>query len=246
MVDINYIKNGLEKIGYIVSDGSPELKNNESSWQIKFNNSEAIVNVYKANNKGNTVIQGKPEEGEKESLKSIVERLKHEEIIIDDLNLKIVNLINSKKEDYYYDFKQKWHDSKENLLHDILCLSNNLENEDAYLIIGVSDNNIVCGINDSDKRYSSNDLMDFLRGKQFAGNNKPDIYLERCLYKFKQIDVLVCKASPNVPFYLEKNYKGVFAHQIYTRNGDTNTPKNCHASYDQVKRLWRVHFSSDK
>ena len=69
-VDIEYIVHGLTDIGYIISD-CLQKDNNGRLWKIKFSNSEAIVTVYDTNNKNNTVVNGKPEEGEKEKLKKL-------------------------------------------------------------------------------------------------------------------------------------------------------------------------------
>ena len=111
-------------------------ENNGINWQIKFNNSGASVTIYDTNRKNNTVVNGKCVEGEKASLKEIVEGIKSRDLLIDPLNETIVAFINSKQEGNNYDFKEKWHSSgKEgDLLHDILCLANNENNEDAYLI----------------------------------------------------------------------------------------------------------------
>lgn len=49
-IDINYIKDSLEKMGYVISD-CVERENNGSFWQFKFSNSSAIVSVYDTNNK---------------------------------------------------------------------------------------------------------------------------------------------------------------------------------------------------
>lgn len=44
------------------------------------------------------------------------------------------------------------------MLHDILCLSNNIENRDAYLILGVTDDYSVVGV---DKEWKSSNIFDF-------------------------------------------------------------------------------------
>ncbi len=51
----------------------------------------------------------------------------------------IVQLIESKKEGTWWDFKREHHSCSLDLLHDILCLSNVIHLGDRYLIIGVSD-----------------------------------------------------------------------------------------------------------
>ena len=139
-IDIDNIKESLSAIGYEISD-CIERENNGFNWQIKFHNSGAIVTIYDTNTKKNTVVNGKYEEGENKALKDIVDGLKCKELSIHDYNPKIVELINSKKEESYYDFKQQWHSEKKDadLLHDILCLANNINNVDAYLIVGIND-----------------------------------------------------------------------------------------------------------
>ena len=54
----------------------------------------------------------------------------------------ISNLINMLQEGPYWDFKKEWYgkDKDEDLLIDIICMANNLENRDAYIIIGVDEN----------------------------------------------------------------------------------------------------------
>lgn len=242
-VDINYIKDSLEKIGYIVSD-CVEGDNNGQNWQLKFSNSGAIVIIYDTNNKMNTVVNGKLESEERENLKEIVDQIKCKELLIDPLNEEIVSLINNKQESDYYDYKSQWYEKKkmDDFLHDILCLSNNKDNRDAYLIIGVEDSGNVVGISEGKK---TNELYDFLKEIKFAGDHIPQIEVRRMRYKYKKIDVLVCKNSKYVPFYLDERYHGVCDHQIYTRVGDTNTPKNRQADYSCVENLWRIHFQRE-
>ena len=243
-VDINYVKDSLNKIGYIVSD-CVERDNNGQNWQIKFSNSGAIVTIYDTNNKNNTVVNGKLESEEGEKLKEIVDKIKCKELLIDPLNEEIVRLINNKQESDFYDYKSQWYEKEkmEDFLHDILCLSNNQNNRDAYLIIGVEDNGNVVGIN---KEIKTNNLYDFLKSKKFAGDHIPPIEVKRMFYKYKKIDVLVCKSSKYVPFYLVKEYGKVRRYQIYTRVEDTNTPKDEQADYICVENLWRIHFQREK
>lgn len=56
---------------------------------------------------------------------------------------KIQQLISLKQEGQYWDFKKEWYpkDKKMNLLHDIICMANNLANQDAYIIIGIDEEN---------------------------------------------------------------------------------------------------------
>lgn len=240
-VDIESIKADLHNIGYEISD-CIQRENNGVNWQLKFHNSGAVVTIYDSNRTKNSVVNGKPDGGEKEKLKEIVDGLKCNELVIDPFNSEIVDLIRTRKEDYFYDFKQLPHEDKESLLHDILCLSNNVENKDAYLILGVANDYSVVGVNDSIK---SNNIFDFLKTLSFAGDKVPEISVYELFYTYKKIVVIKCKSSKNVPFYLAKRYKGINDHQIYTRVGDTNTPKNGHANYSDVEKLWKIHFSQE-
>ncbi|MCI9077211.1 MAG: hypothetical protein HFH10_15845 [Dorea sp.] len=242
-VDLDYIKNGLTNIGYIISDIDVR-ENNGRNWQIKFSNSGAVVTIYDTNKPKNSVVNGKTTLEESEMLKTIVDRLKSKELTIDPLNKQIVDLIHSNKEDFYYDFKVIPHKDRESLLHDILCLSNNTENKDAFLILGVQDSTYeVVGV--SSEEFKSNDIYDFLKAQKFAGNHMPEIKIKQMYYKYKIIGVIVCRSSKYVPFYLTERYHGINAYQIYTRVGDTNTPKNQYASYTDVEKLWRIHFKRE-
>ncbi len=55
----------------------------------------------------------------------------------------IKKLISLNQEGNYWDFKREWYsqDKKADLLHDIICMANNLVNRDAYIIIGVDEEN---------------------------------------------------------------------------------------------------------
>ncbi len=79
-VDIENIKKGLHNIGYEISD-CIQRENNGINWQLKFNNSGAIVTIYDSNKMKNSVVNGKPDDGEKEKLKEIVEGLKCNELV---------------------------------------------------------------------------------------------------------------------------------------------------------------------
>ena len=239
-IDIEYIKKGLTDIGYDISE-CIERKNNGTNWQIKFNNSQAVVNIYDTNKKNNTVVNGKLNVGEEE-LKNIIELLKRKEIEIEPINSLIIDLINQRTETNFYDYKLEMYKDKADMLHDILCLSNNTENKEAYLIIGVNDSGEPIGI---DKEIRSDEIFDFMKTQKFAGGHMPEIDVKHIYYKYMRIGVIICKSSKYVPFYLSEKHKGVFDNQIYTRVGNTNTPKNKHAAYTDVEKLWKIHFQRE-
>lgn len=240
-IDIEYIKERLHNIGYEICD-CIERENNGQNWQLKFSNSGAIITIYDTNSKKNSVVNGKIDNEEKQQLEKIIDEIKCKELVIDPVNRDIVDIINNKSEKDYYDYKEKYHTNKEDLLHDILCLSNNTKNIDAYLIFGVADNCEVVGIKN---KLKSNEIIDFLKSKHFAGDHMPNVEVKNLFYLYHTIGLIVCKSSKFVPFFLTERYKGINAYQIYTRVGDTNTPKDKSASYSDIERLWRFHFERE-
>lgn len=161
----------------------------------------------------------------------------------------IFDLIALKTEGGYWDFKEMWSDNKTDLLHDIICMANNLENRDAYIIIGVRDSKdskgfAVVGINIEDKnRRDQEKLITFLRDKNFVGMIRPIVYLFTMEYTPKVlIDVIIIKNTTNTPYYLSTQFGEVRVNNIYTRIGDTNTPKDKSADIDKVEHLWKKRF----
>lgn len=82
----------------------------------------------------------------------------------------VLRLIAFRQEGEYWDFKKEWHKNKSDLLHDIICMANNLSNHDGLIIIGV---------NDYYQSFMSVDLNGErrLQGKQFyiyVGGSQPD------------------------------------------------------------------------
>ena len=158
----------------------------------------------------------------------------------------IENLIKLKKEGPYWDFKREWYDEKhkQDLLHDIICMANNLANQDCYIIIGVDEENDY-SLNDVIKdpnRKNTQKIVDFLRDKKFAGGIRPNVIVETIQFEENNIDVIVIKNSTNTPYYLSDKFNGVFPYQIYTRVQDTNTPLNSSADIDKVEWLWKKRF----
>jgi len=72
------------------------------------------------------------------------------------LNQQIQKLISLRQEGAYWDFKKEWYsnEKKSDLLHDIICMANNLENKDAYIIIGIDeeDKHRVSSVADDENR----------------------------------------------------------------------------------------------
>ena len=164
-----------------------------------------------------------------------------------DLKSLVIDLINSKKEGDYWNFKEQWHDNKADLLHDIICLANNRVGKDAYIIIGVEDKTFyIKGIQKDINRKNQQNVIDFLKSKKFGGGIRPDIEVKTINIQDNEIDVLIIKNSFDTPYFLLEDYRDraelVKKYSIYTRVGDTNTSKDSIADIDQIEYLWKKRF----
>lgn len=182
----------------------------------------------------------------------------------DNLITTIASLIEKKTEGGYWDFKRCWHINKADLLHDIICMANNIENKDAYIIIGVTNSGEVTDISNDSNRRDTAKLTDFLRNKKFVGQFRPIVKVETLTIKSRIIDVIIVENSTNTPYVLEEDFpdstRNIEANlsdcskkkievvkqgNVYTRIQDTNTPKDKTADYDKVEKLWRKRFCLD-
>ncbi|WP_234403077.1 AlbA family DNA-binding domain-containing protein [Ligilactobacillus agilis] len=116
----------------------------------------------------------------------------------------ILNLISEKREGTYWDFKQEYHKNKARLLHDIICLANNIENRDAYLIFGISDLGSIVGVESDENRKNQEHFISFLHGKKFSGGVIPYVFLKTLTIDGHEVDALTIKKSNKVPFYLSE------------------------------------------
>ena len=173
-----------------------------------------------------------------------------------NLEKEILNLIDSKREGSYWDFKKEHHTSKASLLHDILCLSNSLYSGNKYLIYGVADPGEGCEIVGltNDNRKTQAQLIDFLDSKSFAGDYRPEIALQTLVVADKTIDVLVIFDHPLKPYYLTEDYqekanssnkKTVKSNYIYTRTNDKNTSISKSADIGIIEKMWKQRFGLD-
>ena len=169
-----------------------------------------------------------------------------------DLREIVISLIEQKNEGDYWDFKKMYHSNKANLLHDIICIANNLTDNDGYIIFGVRDDTFdIVGVDDTDEnRKNQNEFINFLKGKNFVAGIRPKVKLRRFRIENKKVDVLVIENTKNIPFYLEKDFSDgkrvVRANHIYTRIGDTNTDINSSADYDVIKQLWAKNLGVEQ
>ncbi|MEQ0488931.1 RNA-binding domain-containing protein [Anaerococcus murdochii] len=160
----------------------------------------------------------------------------------------ILELMNLRQEGGYWDFKKEWYKSdnkgKQDLLHDIICMSNNLYSRDAFIIIGVNeeDNYNLRDVSEDDGRKNTQNIVDFLKDKKFAGGLRPTVYVKSYQILGKTIDIIVILNDNNTPYYLTDKFQQIRANYIYTRIQDTNTPIDRSADLDKVEYLWKKRF----
>ncbi|CEP80540.1 ATP-binding protein [Paraclostridium sordellii] len=161
----------------------------------------------------------------------------------DKLKAEIVNLIAAKREGDYWDFKQKHHTNNSDLLHDIICMANNRADREGYIIFGVTDADFeIVGVKDDENRKNQQQMIDFLKDKKFAGGIRPTIELKTLYIGSHEVDVLIIKNTTDTPYYMLETFKGIMSNYIYTRIGDTNTPKDRSADINHIEYLWKKRF----
>lgn len=80
----------------------------------------------------------------------------------DRLLQEVLSLIQSKREDEWWDFKQQHHKDKAELLHDIICMANNRAKRDSYIIFGVEDETFkIVGVENTPNRRNQQNIVDF-------------------------------------------------------------------------------------
>ena len=139
-----------------------------------------------------------------------------------EFEAEILSLLHSKSEGGYWDFKRSWHEDDASLLHDIICLANNIENRDCYLIIVVDEKNNFefYPLNDDHNRKNSNELTTFLRDKKFFGEIRPSISLQTITVEGYEIVVLTVKNDTHTPYYLTAEQYAIMDNQGEFDRGD--------------------------
>lgn len=167
--------------------------------------------------------------------------------MLSEMQVEEINeLIAFKQEGSYWDFKKEWYKEGKlsDLLHDIICMSNNMEDRDAYIIIGIDESNDykVNDLTNTENRKNTQMIVDFLRDKKFVGGIRPRVLVEPLQMPDGMIDIIIIKNGYHTPYYLEENYRDVNANNIYTRVFDVNTPKNKSAEISHIEYLWKKRF----
>lgn len=151
-----------------------------------------------------------------------------------EINRIVQDLLQRGYEGTYWDYKEDYTDCKEDKLIDIICMANNIDGRDAYLIYGANDDGIVTGIeNTTYTRYTTKSVTEFLRSKPFAGGYVPKVSVHIVEIENHELDVLIIHSTRNTPYFLANNFsqshdrkKHLIAGAIYTRVNDINTPRN--------------------
>lgn len=164
-----------------------------------------------------------------------------------ELEREVLQLIGTKREGEYWDFKQSHHANKVDLLHDIICMANNRADRDSYIIYGVTnEGEVVDGISDDSNRKNQQKIIDFLKDIKFINGVRPTVDLKTLIIKEATIDVLVVRNSTDTPYFLLEDYpkhdRRVRANYIYSRVGDTNTPIDRSADINHIEYLWKKRF----
>ena len=139
---------------------------------------------------------------------------------MEELREIIEGLIDTKRESDYWDFKKKHHESKIDLVHDIICMANNRVDRDAYIIFGIEDETFnIVGVEEDSGRRSQQGVIDILKSKKFSSGIRPQIEMRTIHISGHEIDVMIIKNSTDTPYFLLEDFlegkRRVRANYIY-------------------------------
>ena len=244
---IKLIKENLKNINYKVEKDIHKY-NNGDNWELHFSNFKIII-YHTGSTNFQRIGKNGYEDKEKDFLLELVKRIiETGEEVYSDENKKYIDILNEflsdTAEKSYFDFKRNYSEPKK-IVKELMSLLNNTDDKEAYLIFGISDDKEIDGLSNEDKINEDN-FNDTISKLNFgAGHLKEAIMFKDVQYKDKKLQLIVCKRYDFVPIYLTQSspdsYKK-YVGQIYTRVGGTNQP----ATYDDMKKLWKIHFERIK
>lgn len=170
----------------------------------------------------------------------------------DQLDEIVRELIYLGVEGEYWDFKEKPYffegqskeeknKKKNDFLHDIICMANNLSNHDAYIIMGIQDKPVkITGVKQFSNKWTQENYQDFLQNLTWAGDMIPTV--EFRTINNGDLDVLIIKKSNRVPYYITKNYGKVRENRIYVRKGSKNIAIDSQAEIGDIEKLFEFRF----
>lgn len=151
----------------------------------------------------------------------------------------------------FWDFKKIWPENNVALLHDIVCMSNNLEAAVSYIICGIDEENEyrTVDVTDNKSRKNTQQLNNLLWSKPWAFA-PPAVEVVEINMGDGVVDVIVIQSKcESQPYYLteqvKEQEKKLQAGAIYTRIKDSNTPMDKTASLQDAEMLWRRRFGID-
>lgn len=155
-------------------------------------------------------------------------------------------------EDDHHDFKEHWYHKgqKSEMIKDIFSFINTAHGDNCYLILGVSDDHQITGVEDDKiNRLNQQQLLDFIRRLPISGEFVPNIKIDTMKINDHEIDIIEIIDTKNVPCFFSRrwNEKGIdgnyiYPGQVFARNKDTNTGRDATATFQEVKSLWEKHF----
>lgn len=148
-----------------------------------------------------------------------------------------------KEKPYFYEgqSKEEKNKKKNDLLHDIICMANNLSNRDAYIIMGIQNKPVkITGVKQFSNKWTQENYQDFLQNLTWAGDMIPTV--EFRTINNGNLDVLIIKKSNRVPFYVTKKYSKVRENRIYVRKGSKNTAIDSQAEIGDIEKLFEFRF----
>ena len=137
--------------------------------------------------------------------------------------------------------KEEKNKKKNDFVHDIICMANNLSNHDAYIIMGIQDKPVkITGVKQFSNKWTQENYQDFLQNLTWAGDMIPTV--EFRTINNGDLDVLIIKKSNRVPYYITKNYGKVRENRIYVRKGSKNTAIDSQAEIGDIEKLFEFRF----
>lgn len=148
----------------------------------------------------------------------------------------------------FIDFKRQFSQNTDDLIHDVICLANAEANGRRFLVFGVSDDREIVGVENCQNRKNQAAIIDTLRNAHF--NHLPTVRLTTIVCDQHEIDILTIENSPDKPFYITRDFHRpprppVRAGVPYSRNGDTNTPRNQCPDSVKIDKMYRQRYGLD-
>ncbi|NLJ94039.1 MAG: ATP-binding protein [Clostridiaceae bacterium] len=158
-----------------------------------------------------------------------------------DLAKLLFNCLKKQRENENFDVKLKWHTKIEDLVKDIICFANTINDRNSYIFFGINDDFKIVGLN-NEKRRKQADLIDTFSKLCFANSECPSFIIDSLEIEGKIIDVLTIYNVQRTPIFLNLDYGEMRAGCIYSREKDRNTPNKGNSTFSQIENLWKKRF----